>query len=272
MDLSKKKYLYANGSSVLIGAGFEPKHLRPEIRQKYEDKGVELPESQVECSFPYMLSQKLGLECINQSKSGIGLDALVRTTFEWMEKNHDKFDETLFLIEIPAGIRLDWYVKKWNEYGIINAHKNNQGEYPFTLVKDWFTDDPEEQIKWNLEFDEPITQYFNNFYDEDVFRKQEDAKLLFFLSYLEQIGIDYFVSLPNLGEDFVKEQIYKVVPEYKNLNIYLNHSTVWRYCEDNRWLISDEVDDNDSHIGFFGNQKIATKLYEYITQNGVNIL
>lgn len=263
MDLSTKKYLYSNGSSLLIGAGFEPKEFRPEIREKYEEKGIELPKTQLECSFPYLLSQKLGLECINQAKSGIGLDALVRTTFEWIEKNEDKLEQTVFLLEIPAGIRLDWYVKKWNEFGILNAAKNNKGEYPFTLVKEWFLDDPDEQVQWNNEFYESITQYFNNFYDEDIFRKGEDAKLLFFLSYLEQIGLDYYVSLPFLHSQFVENQLNRIIPEHKNLNIFLNNSNIWRYCEENEWLIQHEVDDNDTHIGFFGNQKLSEKLYEY---------
>lgn len=263
MNLTNKKYLYSNGSSLLIGAGFEPKEFRPEIREKYEEKGIELPQTQLECSFPYLLSQKLGLECINQAKSGIGLDGLVRTTFEWIEKNQDKIEKTVFLLEIPAGIRLDWYVKKWNEFGIINAHKNNEGEYPFTLVKDWFLDDPQEQINWNQEFYEPITQYFNNFYDEDVFRKGEDSKFLFFLSYLKQMNIDYLVSLPFLNSDFIESQVKKIVSNKENLNRFLNENTIWRYCQLNKWLISDEIDFDDSHIGFYGNQNIAEKLYKY---------
>lgn len=262
-----KKYLYSNGSSLLQGAGFEPKELRPDIRVKYEEKGIELPEEQLKCSFPYIISEKLNLECINESKSGIGVDALIRTTFNWIEKNQDKLQETLFLLEIPAGIRLDWYIKKWKEFGIVNA-ANMNGKYPFTLVKNWFLDNPEEQVKWNTEFYEPITQYFDNFYDESIFRKIEDSKLLFFLSYLNQKGIDYIVGLSPIENSFISDEVNQVIPTNRNLNIFFDNNTIWRYCEQKRWLISDEVDFSDSHIGFFGNQYIADKLVEYITKNG----
>jgi hypothetical protein len=268
MKNMSKKYLYSVGSSLLVGTGFEPKHLRPEIRQKYEDKGIELPENQYDIAFPNQMAKKLGLECINESKSGSGMDYMIRTTFEWIEKNQDKVDQTIFLLEASGGIRLDWYVKKWNEFAIVNAAKNNEGEYPFTLVKDWFLDNPDEQIQWNNEFYEPITQYFNNFYDEDIFRKIEDSKFLFFLSYLNQKGIDYLVSVASIANDFVSQEIEKIIPIQNNLNYYLSNMSIWRYCEHKKWLISDEVDYPDSHIGFFGNQYISDKLVEIVNKAG----
>jgi hypothetical protein len=266
MDLKGKKYLYANGSSLLSGGGFEPIELRTEIREKYKEKGIELPDSQLECSFPYLLSKKLGLECINDSKSGSGVDRMIRTTFEWIEKNEDKIGDTLFLLEPPVGIRLDFYIKEWNEYGIINAHKNNEGEYPFTLVKDWFTDNELERIGWNTKYYESITKYFNNFYDEELFRKKEDYTLLFFVSYLNQKNIDYVITLPNIHDNFTEKEIMQVIPNERNIDLFLDNCGLWRYCEIKGWLIKDEVDFDDNHIGFYGNQKISEKVFEFFKQ------
>lgn len=266
MDLTNKKYLYANGSSVTAAGGFEEYKYRKSIRDKYTKKGIDLPESQLECSIPYFVSKELGLECINDSKSGLGLEGLIRTTFDWMRKNKSKFDKTIFLIEVPAGVRVDLYIKEWGDYGLLNAAKNEKGEYPFTLGREWFKDDPDEHNKWNHDFYEPITQFFNNFYDEDIFRKSEDMRLLFFLSYLELKGIDYFISLPHLHSTFVRSELDKIVPKHKNLNILLNDNTIWRYCEINNWLISDEIEDGDAHPGYIGSQKMGEVLSKIINK------
>ena len=264
-----KKYLYSVGSSMLVGAGFEPKEKRPEIREKYEEKGIDLPESQYDIAFPTHLAKRLGLESINEAKSGSGTDYIVRTMFEWIENNPDKIDETIFLIEASWGIRLDWYVKKWDEFAIVNAAKNQNGEYPFTLVKEWFLDTTEELISWENDFKEPITQYFNNFYDEDIFRKLEDSKFLFFLSYLNQRGIDYIVSPSSIKDDYVSDEIIKIIPPDRNINNFLSDCTIWRYCQINGWLIKDEVDYNEDHIGLYGNEHIAEKLEDYIRKIGL---
>jgi hypothetical protein len=197
MNLINKKYLYANGSSITAGGGFEPIQYRTEVREKYKEKGIDLPETQLECSYPYFLSKKLGLTCINDAKSGSGIDRMIRTTFDWILKNPDKIEHTLFVFEPQIGIRLDWYVKEWKDYGIVNAHLNERGEYPFTLVKDWFSDNIDEQVKWNEKYESSITPYLNNFYDHDVYFRLEYSKLIFFISYLNQTDLDYLLSIPH---------------------------------------------------------------------------
>jgi hypothetical protein len=264
MDLSTKKYLYANGSSVSAGGGFEEYKYRTDIRNSYKNKGIDLPTTQIECSFPYIISQKLGLECINDSKSGGGIDRMIRTTFEWIKKNKSKVSQTIFLLEPQNGIRLDWYIKEWNDFGILNAHLNSNGEYPFTLVKDWFTDDESEQQEWNHKYYEPINQFFNNFYDENVYSQNEELKLIFFLAYLNQKNIDYLISIPHLH---YKSEVYNVVPKNKNINKFLENDGAWDYCRKNKWLISDEINNEDNHIGYFGNKKIADTILEIINEN-----
>jgi hypothetical protein len=264
MNLENKKYLYSIGSSVSAAGGFEPLENRKDVRLAYEKKGIELPEKQVECSFPFFLAQNLGLECINESKSGLGIDGVIRIAYNWIVRNRNKINETLFIVEPPTGIRLDWYVREWKDFGILNAAKDENGNYPFTLVKEWFIDDEAEQNEWNEKYKNAIDGYFNNFYDEDIFRRIESSKILFFVSYLTQMNIDYFITLPHILENYTRSELNKIIPANRNLNTFLNSSTLWRYCGDQGWAISDEVDVNDEHIGYFGAKKIADVITPFI--------
>jgi hypothetical protein len=257
-----KKFLYINGSSVSAGGGFEEYQYKKQIRDKYFSKGITLPEKQVECTYGYHLSKKLNLNLINDAKSGLGIDGMIRRTFNWIVRNRKDVKNTLFVLEPPVGIRLDWYVKDWKDFAILNASKDENGNYPFTLVKNWFIDNINEQNEWNEKYKTEIEGYLNNFYDEDEFRRIENSRLLFFVSYLNQLNIDYYITLPFISENYIRHDLNKIIPEDRNINSFLNTSTLWRYCEDNKLLISDEIEDLDSHIGYLGAQKVADELYK----------
>lgn len=274
MDLYNKKYLYVNGSSISAAGGFEEYKYRTDIRTAYLDKGIELPKTQIECSYGYHISKELGLELINDSKSGSGIDRLIRTTFDWIIQNSNKVHETIFVLEPQSGIRLDWYVKEWDDYGVLNAHLNEHGKYPFTLVKDWFQDDQMEQQEWNDKYQQSIDSYFDNFFDLDNHFTSEYKRLLWFLSYLNQCKIDYLISIPPMGidENYSKE-IYKHIPKKSNLENIFGHNTgLWEYSRQNNLLISDEVDHTDNHLGYYGNIEIAKKIIEFVkTPNIIKI-
>jgi hypothetical protein len=165
MNLYKKKYLYINGSSISSGGGFEEYEYRKDVRYAYLEKGIELPKTQIECTYGFHISEHFNLKLINEAKSGSGIDRLIRSTLDWILNNKDKIDNTIFIFEIQSGIRLDWYVNEWKDYGVLNAHLSSDGTYPFTLVKDWFKDNQTEQIKWNEKYKSHIDGYFNNFFE-----------------------------------------------------------------------------------------------------------
>jgi hypothetical protein len=262
-----KTYLYINGSSVSAGGGFEEYKYRKEIRDIYNSKGIELPETQIECSFGYYISKEYNLQLINHSKSGSGIDRMIRTTFDWIIKNKIKSKQTLFILEPQIGIRLDWYVDEWKDYGILNAHLNEKGEYPSTLVKDWFMDDNGDQNSWNEKYENPINGYLNNFYNENVFLRNEIYKLIFFVSYLNDNNLDYIISIPDLVDEDLKIELNRIIPSKNKMNTFLNNMDLWSYCLNNKWLISDEIDFDDNHIGFEGNKKLAKKIIDSIDKN-----
>lgn len=290
MNLYKKKYLYANGSSVTAGGGFEPKPHRLDVRTLYEAKWITLPETMTECSYPFFIAQKLNLQLINDAKCGSGIDRLIRTSMEWIVNNEDKLEETIFIFEPQFGIRLDWYVKEWEQYGVLNAHKNETGEYPSTLVNTWYMDNWEEQNKWNEKYKSSINGYLLNFFDENVQYELELKRLLTFVHTLNDKKIDYLISLPTHMDDKFLQQFKKIVPKKSDLFFKIKENidvpslkenmehvhfgdnlNVWQYASYKKLLISDEIENNDNHIGYMGNQIVANMIYEYITHyNTIN--
>lgn len=261
MNISNKKYLFINGTSISAGGGFEEYQYRKDVRDLYQKKGIDLPKNQIECTYGYHLSKILNLKLINKSKSGSGIDRLIRTTFDWIFKNEDKLNETIFVLEIQSGIRLDWYVREWDTYGIVNAAMNEQGEFPFTLVNSWFIDDKYEQNEWNEKYYNTITDWFNNFFNIDEHFNNELIKTICLISFLKLKNIDFIISYhKSMGNTEAK----KIENLLKNENILSDvldgEINIWEYCKKNKQLISDEVESDDFHIGFYGNKEVAEKI------------
>jgi hypothetical protein len=286
MNLYKKKYLYANGSSVTAGGGFEPMQHRQDVRTLYIQKGINLPETQLECSYPFFVAEKLNLKVINDAKNGSGIDRLIRTSIDWIMNNEDKLEETIFLFEPQFGIRLDWYVREWGEYGVLNTHRNEKNEYPSTLVKSWYIDNWEEQNKWNEKYKPAIDGYLLNFFDEDKQYQLELKRLVMFVEFLNSRKMDYLISLPTHMDAKFLQQFEKIVPRKSNLFFKLkeyidvpnpanhmqhvhfgNNLNVWQYAVYKNLLISDEIEHNDNHIGYEGNKIVADLVVDYIKYN-----
>ena len=260
-----KKYIYVNGTSISEGGGFEPYECRKDVRDAYS---VELPSTQLECSYPYFLYKEIksyqDITLINDAKCGSGIERLVRKSMQWIDENSDKLKETIFIFEPQFGIRLDWYVNDWQDFGVLNAAKNMEGKYPFTLVKRWYYDDDLEQKNWNKNYREIITNYIDNFFDGDVQNQKDCNLLVLFVSYLNQLKLDYFITIPEFTPGNVKKILFDFVPTHKNL-VECFETDIWNFAKSNKMLILDEVDNNDNHIGIHGNKKIGNLLFNYIS-------
>lgn len=272
MNLLNKKYLYVNGSSVSAGGGFEPYTFRHDIRDSYQLAGIPIPETQIECSYSYMISKELNLELINESKSGSGVDRLIRKTLQFILENGDKINKTIFILEIQMGLRLDWYVNEWSKYGVLNAGYNpsqkDDNKYLFTLVKDWYTDDTNKQNEWNQKYDRDINGYLNNFFSHDIHFQRESDKILMFISFLNQLNLDYLISMPKSLSPAYQSIISKILPVNKNLNNLFLDMDLWEFTKNYKLLISFEISNSDNHIGYKGNKKVARIISNYIKNDG----
>jgi len=273
MKLDNKKYLYANGSSISCGGGFEINNENKNIRKIYKEKSqaassklYNIPDTAIECSYPYLLSQKLGLECINHAKSGGGIDRMIRTTWEWIFQNKDKVEETIFLLEPQVGIRLDWWMESEKTYGIVNAHFDGWYNRIYTIVEDWFDDSREKKMRLRGKYQELINDYFKEFHNENEYLKLELQKLLFFVAYLNEQKIDYLISIPNTDHLDIQREILDIIPERNNLFPLLDYNGIFEYGQKMGLLIKDEINADDFHLSWMGNNTIADIIHRFLKQ------
>lgn len=266
MKLDSKKYLYANGSSITCAGGFETNNPKFDIRYSYEMQDIEIPKTQIECSYPYILAEKLGLECINQAKSGGGIDRMIRTTWEWIFQNKDRVEETIFILEPQVGIRLDWWMESEKTYGIVNAHFDGWYNKIYTIVEDWFEDSREKKMRLRGKYQELINDYFKEFHNESEYLKLELQKLLFFVSYLNEQKIDYIISIPNTDHLDIQREILDIIPKENDLFPTLDYNGIFEYGQKMGLLIKDETEHEDFHLSWTGNNTMADIIHRFIKQ------
>jgi len=161
---------------------------------------------------------------------------------------------------------LDWYVKEWGDYGVLNSAENEYGKYPFTLVKEWFADDIVQQNDWNQKYKNSIDSYFNNFFDYNVKHLNEINQLILFISYLNQFKLNYLISVPNDVSQTQLKIINEIIPTESNLSNLFDGYNLWNYCRVNQMLILNELanSNQDNHIGYVGNIKIGKQITNFI--------
>ena len=66
--------------------------------------------------FSKLLSDKLKCEEINISEAGCSNDRIIRTTFDWVENNQDKLNNTLCIIGLTELSRMELWDNTVNDY------------------------------------------------------------------------------------------------------------------------------------------------------------
>jgi len=250
-----KEFLYVNGTSITQGGGFEEYKYRTDVRDSYKLKNIKLPNSQAECSYPFSISKQLNLELINDAKSGSGAKRTLRTTYDWINKNHHILGKTIFLIEFQSGIRIDFYIEEYKKYFVLNAHLNKDGKIDWTVVSDWYVQSNNSIVKLNNKYKDRVENYLYNFWNIDEYLKNDIMYANLLLSYMNSLNLTYFFS-DGLGTSdiFLKNKI----------NHIFDQTDIWQYGRNNKLLIKDEVNNEDNHLGYYGNQIIANNISSYI--------
>ena len=112
----KFERIYINGSSLSCGGSLE---VNSQFYKYYtENLNQNKWNSEKEVSYGNLLANKLGIECINDSKQGGGLDRLIRKTFDYIDTLSDlEIEKTLFLFDIPLQpSRIELYSKEFQDY------------------------------------------------------------------------------------------------------------------------------------------------------------
>ena len=264
---------YFGGTSITKGGGFEPLSARTDIRPLYKEKyGIDLP-SQEECSYASIIAKNLkATKFINDAKSGSGTKRIIRKATEYITKNYltQPHSAHLFHFEFQPGIRDDIYFSKENHHGICNASWNKEKKkYQFSLVKEWFTEDKENR-RLDKVYGDGYQTWIDNHFDEVIYHKEESRMIMNFIGWLDSMGMqnEYTFSMGSFDDCvwFNKDvhQFQDMETHPRCVNRYFNYTHPWGHAHDMGWLILDEIDFGDNHLGYWGAKKFANKMTSII--------
>lgn len=268
------KLAYFNGCSFTQGGGLETKNDvdwnernsdgveppltngRRDVLKKYKEKyGIPYWESRLDVAYPSVFSQITGIKTFNDSKSGGGIQRLIRKTQRFVMDNIDKKNELLLVLEIPDYSRLEFYSKKYNDYLLFNYTIG-----PDNDIEDWFVC-KDYAFRSHNDENNYLRHYFQAVKDSILYPKEIirslNLQLVNFLSYLSHNHINYFIT---------RDLDYQLI-EYKGERFTDKVITIggpYEYVQLHNGRIMDEIDIEDVHPGIFGHQKYAKDLVQFL--------
>ena len=262
-DFKKYKFFYVNGSSFTEGGGLEEQEIKiNSVIPMYEKKYGITWKYRNKVNFGKRLEEIIGINCINEAKSGSGVDRLVRTTYDFIFKNWKHKDEFFIILEKPDASRSDVFYTKTNKYYVVNStYKKNSKK---------------------LEFENATREYFNKKYITDV----EDLKIFenwfknhynFQKKILQDdrafIGLYSFCKLHSIKIFVMQKTDCLFIDCFENADIinFENKKTIDsidNWCYKNKMTIRDEIGHNDNHPGYFGHIEYAKKLANFLGWDG----
>jgi hypothetical protein len=266
--MKKYKYLYVNGSSFTAGGGFEP--IKDYVLKFYKETYNVEWKNEREIAWPKLLADKLGLELIDESKSGGGPERVVRMTYDYLFKYGRKIDETLFILEIPsAHNRIDIYSNHFNKYLICNPNYNMDGKNTIfedmKLTQGYHEYQDFEDVQ--LHIYDSMVDYLTKFHNIDEYDNNVSKDIIGLYSLLRNKNLLFYFT--NSGFDSKIGYFYD--------DVYLKHFFPFEHTDFYNWTINtnkktitDETNGyiKDGHPGYFAHKEWAKKLYEYL----VNII
>lgn len=275
--------IYVNGSSLSCGGSLE---LDSQFYKYYTSElGKEKWNSEKEVSYGNLLAKELGIECINDSKQGGGLDRLIRKTFDFIDDlEDDELEKTLFLFDIPLQPnRMELYSKEFEDYLVVSVYDKY---YPITIddkILNSKISFSRSYVNKNLNLsyekycyhNEKINQFVDQYYDFEVEITRMVRQLILFYNFLDNKKICYNIDLNDslfTASGFDKNSLILYKNNYShrlNPNI-LEMTTIWELSVKENWRICDEIPNNlDSHLGYFGNQKYASFIHNKLKEKNL---
>jgi hypothetical protein len=279
----KFERIYINGSSLSCGGSLE---VGSEF-YKYYTQNLEQKKwkSEKEVSYGNLLSTKLDVECVNDSKQGGGLDRLIRKTFDYIDTlSESEISSTLFLFDIPLQPnRMELYSKEFQDYLVVSVYNkiypievenkiiNSKISFSRAYTKKEYNLNYDDYFKHN----EKINMFVDEYYDFEVEITRMVRQLILFYNFLDNKKINYNIDLNDSlftasGYDKNSLILYKNNYSHKlNPNI-IEIPTIWELSVKQGWRICDEISDTtDSHLGYFGNQKYSEFIYNKLKEKNL---
>lgn len=270
--MKKIKYINCFGTSYTAGGGFEFNSTDPIRNQILKETYENLNEPLTQYNFSYpgrlqKLLKKEGVEVRNFGKQGYGNERLYRKAYDVINRHDFNPNEHIFLFEFSDLGRKEFWSNEFNSYLIMNYLVDwDTGELIQSngLAKSWYYDTWQEKDRLN-----ELEDYFYDFLKKTFNLKETveimDRNTLFFLSFLNERGINYyFVNGPNAFK-FDDDKQDKLINFGDGIHLKNDYSFVY-FCQINNLFITDETPDgyNDSHNGFIGNTIVSEVIYNFL--------
>lgn len=271
MDLSKYKYFYANGSSFTEGCGLETadkkeRCVHPFYKELY---GVEWKDK-ADVNYGARLSQIIGIPCYNDARCGAGLDRVVRTTYDFIQKNWKDRHEFFIILEKVDPFRADVYYKPMDEYFIVTSTYNHEKDithFQYATRRYYEPSVKEEDEKLQSQF----RTWFDNHFDIEEKFLQDEKAFIGLYSFCKLNGIKTFVMGPNdvyFPDCFEQSDIIR----FSDTNEY---DDPYNWCLRNKLTITHELELTqkekkywDYHPGYFGHIEYAKQLANFLGWKG----
>ena len=242
--MKKYKYLVVNGCSFVKGGSTF-------IKGTDEMNNPLSREEREELSFSRLLSKRMNCVEHNLAHPGSGNQRIVRTTFDFINKNKELKNKTLIIIGLTQISRMEVFLDGEIRKIRLGAQQSK------TLSKHWIT-----SYK-NKELERWLKTYIKYFYDESWEIKQLNRNLVFLQTFVEKKGFDiiFFSSILELDEreqGHIWSNYNLKLDDIDKLNFFKfpNNKLSWRDSMD----ISGHPNEDDHKI-------LSSLLYKYIKEN-----
>lgn len=270
----KIKKIYCIGSSFTAGGGFEfESETRKIVNKKrfYLYKNLAKNMTSYSFSWPGQLQELIGnqVKVLNLAKQGCGNQRTFRIVYDILndKKNIFNKEETLFLIELTALGRDEYFFNKLNDYIVCNYNIDDNSSFIFSATaKDYFyqTKEEEASLKKYDKFFLKLISNFKNLKDESEKMQRE---IDFFISYLNYKKIKYLFVSPPL-EYFNSFDSSKCI-KFGDDKYFKSSLSFIDFFYKNKLTITDETHktENDGHAGLKANKIGANVIYNFLIKN-----
>jgi len=238
------KYLYVNGCSMSDGSCLIP----------YSDERIKilgLNQTNWDIGFDErwskLLSDKLGLEEINEARHGGSNDRIVRMTIEWCNNNQDKINDTLFVIGWTNYDRFEFWDNYLDRYVQVSngepTHNDRDDKRLRKVVEEYW--------KERHNFIQQKNKYVRNIILFQSFFKSNN---LFYL-FLDAIGNQMDIIKNHKYNSFIDEKNWwnynESINSFADLAGYLNSFGI-------------DYEDGSGHPGIEAHKELSEQLYEIL--------
>tara|TARA_Y100000992_G_scaffold274086_1_gene216711 strand:- start:1736 stop:2632 length:897 start_codon:yes stop_codon:yes gene_type:complete len=258
------KYIRTFGTSYTEGGGFHY-WVNKRIKILYNKLRPMVDNSMFEFSWPSFLQKKVTPKVINHARSGHGNDRIFREVYKVVESDEFNPSENLFLFELSALGRDEFYSKEIGEWGVLNYKMDWNNHSPtregFGMGFNYFN-----QIHLGSDWIDKHLPMFETLVmetiDADVHLQTMIRKLKMFFCYCDAANLNWYIV--------ADETMFVARPELRKwIHRFLGDKDYKGIFESAGETITDETGGHfaDGHFGMHANQTIglyvAKRLNEY---------